>query len=103
MSCNDYSTYWEFLSNGQFFDAVTCPYFDQMGIPLTSMIAFAAIGLGLYVYSGSMALPLAVAILVGAALLAVVPGIGVNLVGIALVLGLAVAGFILVRRLIRNT
>lgn len=102
MPCSDYSEYGDFMTNGQFFDAIYCPFADQMGVALAGLIFFGAIGLSLYIYTDSIAVPLSVAVVVGAAFMTTVPAIAVNIVMIAGLLGITVAGFFLVMRLKPN-
>ena len=91
MACGDYSTLSEYWAQGQFFDGVTCPYAQSMPPELFALLVFAPIGLGLYIASGSVALPLVVGIIIGAAVIVQLPAVAANIVGIAIVLGGAVA------------
>jgi hypothetical protein len=66
MACSDYASWSEFIAQGQFFDALICPFVDSMGVALAGLMVFGTIGLALYIYSGGIELPLVVGIIVGA-------------------------------------
>jgi len=66
MACSDYASWSEFIAQGQFFDALICPFVDSMGVALAGLMVFGTIGLALYIYSGGIELPLVVGIIAGA-------------------------------------
>jgi hypothetical protein len=99
MACSDYASWSEFIAQGQFFDALICPFVDSMGVALAGLMVFGTIGLALYIYSGGIELPLVVGIIVGAGVVTQVPAIASQIVGIVLVLGIALAGYVLIMRL----
>jgi len=96
MTCGDYARLSEYWIQGQFFDAVTCPYVQAMPGELFALMVFAPIGLGLYIASGSVKVPLVVTIIVGAAIIPQLPGPAVNIAGITTVLGGALVAMSLV-------
>jgi len=73
-----------------------------LGPVAAPLLFFAPVGIGLYLVSGSLLLPGVVAILVGAAVVVQLPAIGVNVVGIALIMLVALGAFALILRLNRN-
>jgi len=99
MACSDYASWSEFIAQGQFFDALICPFVDSMGVALAGLMVFGTIGLALYIYSGGIELPLVVGIIAGAGVVTQVPAIASQIVGIVLVLGIALAGYVLIMRL----
>lgn len=98
MACGDYATYNDFLRNGQFMDAIICPYADQMGMMVFAMLVYGAISLSLYIYTGSIIIPLVLAILIGGIVLIELPAIAVNLAVLVAVVALAVGVYLLYRR-----
>lgn len=96
-SCGQYDAFWEYLVNGQFFDAVYCPYGATMGV-VFPLIVFASLGMSMYIYSGSIALPLALTLILGSVVVTQLPGLAAQLVGIVVLLGLAAAGYVLIIR-----
>jgi hypothetical protein len=102
MSCGDFAQYSEFFANGQFIDGIYCPFVDVLGPVAAPLMFFAPIGVGLYLASGSFLLPAIVAILVGSVVIVQAPGIAVNIVGIVLIIGIALAVFVMLLRLNRQ-
>lgn len=90
-------TYFEQWQNGQWWDAVIGPYLDVMGPVFPAAVALGIMGMS-YIYSGSMALPAILAILLSPFIIAYLPaeaqtaGILVILAGIALGLARAYLG-----------
>jgi hypothetical protein len=99
MACSDYSVYREFWYNGQFLDAAYCPFADLMGPLLVGLLFFGAIGLSLYIASGSATVPLTLAIILAAVVFVEVPAGAVQIGAIAVILVLGVAGYLMVQRL----
>lgn len=102
MSCGEFAQATKYFAEGQFFDAIYCPFVDVMGPVAAPLMFFAPVAIGLYLVSGSFLLPAVVAILVGAAVVVQAPAIAVNIVGIVIVLGIAFAVFVMLLRLNRN-
>lgn len=63
MGCSDYTSYGDFLVNGQFFDAITCVYADTVGMAVAALFVFLTLEVGLYIYSDSVILPTVVGII----------------------------------------
>jgi hypothetical protein len=98
MACGDYGAYQEFWINGQFFDAVFCPFGDVLGGVGFALFVFGAIGLSLYIYSGSVVMPLVLTLILGSVVVTQLPSIAAQLVGAVVLLGIAIAGYLIVIR-----
>ena len=98
MACGDYATYAEFIREGQMFDALYCPFGDQLGGTLFALMVFGAIGMSLYIYSGSVVLPLVLFLIVGSVIIVQLPSAAVQLVGIVILLGITGIGYLMVQR-----
>lgn len=96
MACSDFSTYKEFIDAGQFWDAIVCPYADQMGMVVFALVVYAAIAFALYYYSETVMMPLVLTIILGSVVIVKLPGIAVQLAAVVLLLILALAGYLLV-------
>lgn len=98
MACTDYTAYWEFWRHGQFFDAVSCPFVEALGGPLFAMLVFGPALLGMYIYSGSIILPLVLTLILGSVVVVQLPSVALQLFGIVILLSIAGAGYLLVQR-----
>lgn len=98
MPCSDYSNYYEFLVEGQIFDAIYCPFGDVLGGALFALIFFGGIILATYVYSDSVALPLSLTVILGSVVVVQLPSAAVQLIAATLLLGLTASGYILIQR-----
>lgn len=98
MACTDYTSYGDFLVNGQFMDAIICPFSDQLGFLVFSMMVYVAIAASLYIYTGGVTVPLIVSILVGAIVIVNLPSIAVKLAVIVALLVVTIGVYLLVRR-----
>jgi hypothetical protein len=99
MACSDYNTYWEFMANWQFFDAVYCLYGEQVGFFLFPLLAYGALATALYIFAGSLIMPLVLTIILGGVVVAQLPPGPVRLVGIVVLFAVALGGYLLVQRL----
>ncbi len=86
-------SYAEEWGSGEFWDAILGPFVDVMGLPLFAALIFAPIGLSYYLFQGSMIMPLIMLVLVGGVTIALAPNPVVVGAGIAFVLTLAGAGY----------
>lgn len=96
MACGDYPALHEYWANGQFLDGVTCPYATAMPGELFALMILAPVGLALYYASGSVKLPLVIGIIIGASVLVQVPAAAANIIGIAIILGGALAAMAII-------
>lgn len=85
--------------NGSFWLAFGCPYEDQVGQIVFPTMVFGAIGLAMYIYTGSIIIPLVLAILVGSVILVQVSAVSVQLMGIVVILVMTAGLWILYQRL----
>ena len=102
MSCTDFNTLQQFWLNGQFFDGVFCAFGGpQSAMPASAFILMvgAALGVSIYTYTGSIAVPAVLAIILAGVVVMQLPGIALQLVGIILLIGIAAGGLLLIRRL----
>ena len=65
MACSDYGAYFQFLKNEQFFDAVYCVFADSVGVLLFPLLVWGSMGTALYIFSGSLIMPLVLTIILG--------------------------------------
>lgn len=98
MACGDYPNYYEFLAEGQIFDAIYCPFGDVMGGALFAFIFFGGIVMATYVYSDGIVLPLTMVVLLGAVIITQLPGVVVQIVVAALLLTIAGSAYLLIQR-----
>lgn len=98
MACTDYTAYGDFLINGQFLDAIICPYQEQMGFMVFALMVYVAIGGALYIYTESIVIPLAISIFGGAVVITNLPSVAVQTAVIVTVLVIAIGVYLLVRR-----
>lgn len=98
MACGDFDVYREFWIEGQFLDAVICPFTDTMGMPIFALLLLGGVGLVLAVWSGSMVLPIVVFLFVGGAVIASLPSVGLQVAGIVVLLGTAIGLWLLIQR-----
>jgi len=99
MACSDYDTYLEFMQNEQFFEAVYCVFGDSVGVLLFPLLVWGAMGLALYIFSGSLIMPLVLTIILGGVLVVQLPAGPVQFVAAVVLFGIALGGYALVRRL----
>lgn len=99
MACGDFATYKGYWYAGQFFDAVYCVFGDQLGGLLFGVLVFGAIGISLYVSSGSSTVPLTLAVILASVVFVEVPASAVQIAAIAVILGIGIAGYLMIVRL----
>ena len=99
MACSDYDTYLEFMQNEQFFEAVYCVFGDSVGVLLFPLLVWGAMGSALYIFSGSLIMPLVLTIILGGVLVVQLPAGPVQFVAAVVLFGIALGGYALVRRL----
>ena len=98
MACGQYPSLWQYWINGQFFDAVNCPFETGLGPLVWGLMVVGGIGLYLTIVTESLIVPLVLFIIIGSVVVVALPAVGIQLAGIVLLLGLAVAGYFLVLR-----
>lgn len=99
MPCGDFPLYRQFWYEGQFLDAVYCPFADQLGVVVVGLMVFGALGIGMYISSGTPTVPITVAIILAAVVFVQLPAGAVQFAGIAIVFALGVIGYLIVQRL----
>jgi disulfide bond formation protein DsbB len=82
------------LLNGDVFQALIGPFVDVLGIPLSALIFFGAIGSAYYAVSGRVVMPMIMLILVGGVTLSFAPPSAARFGIIVLILGLASVGYL---------
>lgn len=101
MACGDYTEYWEFLTNGQFFDAIYCPYGDLLGGVVLALLFFAPSAMALYIYSGSIILPFVLFLILGSVVIVQLPGAATTIVGAVALLVIAIVGTAMILKMNR--
>lgn len=86
----------DLLVSGEFFQGIVCTFSEPLGLALFAGIVYGAIGLSLYIFSGSAILPLTLTIVLGGVVVVQLPGPMVQFVGVVALLLLAAAGYYLV-------
>ena len=99
MACSDYDTYLEFMQNEQFFEAVYCVFGDSVGVLLFPLLVWGAMGSALYIFSGSLIMPLVLTIILGGVVVVQLPAGPIQFVAAVVLFGIALGGYALVRRL----
>lgn len=99
MACTDFNSYKEFVVNGQFFDAVWCPFGDVMGGIVFALLFFAPLGISLYIFSGSIILPFVLFLILGSVVVVQLPGLAATLVGGVILLAIALGGTLMIMKI----
>lgn len=86
------------LLAGDVFQALAGPFIDTLGLPLTAMIYFGAIGTAYYAVSGRPVMPAIMTILIGGVTLRYAPPAVGRFAVIALILTLTSVGYLAWRR-----
>lgn len=82
----------------RFVDGAVCYYGDEFGVTVFMLIFFGATFMSLYQASGSVMLPIVVLVALSPLVMFVIPAIGVNFVGVLVVLMFAIGGYWMVMR-----
>jgi len=87
-------SYAEEWGSGEFWDAILGPFVDVLGIPLSALMFFGAIGVSYYAVSGRATMPVIMLILIGGVTLSFAPPSAARFGVIVLILGLAAIGYL---------
>jgi hypothetical protein len=87
------------LTSGNPYDAIACTFTNAAGTELTATLVFAAVGVSLFIYSDSAALPTSVLLIVGGALLGLVTSGVLQIVGVVVLLVGAAALWVVINSL----
>lgn len=98
MACGDYTNYYEFVSNGQFLDAVLCPYSDPVGQSLVLVMIFGSLMIGFSIFSRSVKPLVILAVFGGAMFFSQLPAPAQQFAAIVIILMTTIAGYALWRR-----
>lgn len=82
------------LLSGDVFQALSRPFIDTMGLPLTALLVFGGIGVSYYTVSGRAVMPVVMTILIGGVTLAYAPPTAQRFAIITLVLGVASVAYL---------
>jgi hypothetical protein len=88
-------SYGDLWTSGEFWEAITGPYVDLMGLPAFAMLFFGSVSLAYYLFQGSFIMPVIMMILAGSVTVALAPNPVVRFAGIAFILTVAGAGYML--------
>lgn len=98
MACGDFTNYYEFVSNGQFIDAVFCPYADPVGETLAIAMVFGALMIGFAIFSRSVKPLVILAVFGGAMFFSQLPAAAQNFAAIVIIIMTTIAGYAIWRR-----
>ncbi|MDR9381145.1 MAG: hypothetical protein RI560_05660 [Natronomonas sp.] len=100
VTCADYGTLREFFTNGHFIRGWDCAMTggDAATQLMFASVIFGSVGLGLFVTTGSVVMPAVLAILLGGAILTLLPATFVNLALVAVLLLLGGLGLLVAFR-----
>lgn len=82
------------LLSGDVFKALSGPFLDTMGVPLTALMFFGGIGVAYYAVSGRAVMPVIMTILIGGVTLAFAPPTAQRFAIMTLVLGVTSVGYL---------
>ena len=84
--------------NGDFMEAVVCPYDYQLGGLTFGLFVYVGVCMGLYIRTGNAIIPTVVTIVACTVAVSRIPSRGIQMFVIALMLTLTVGGFFLYRK-----
>lgn len=102
MACSDWSDYGEALKEGAFWDAILCRLAEPASVEIVSLFILSAVMLATYIVSGSIIIPLVLTIILSSLAYAFVPGIGVTVLAVVLILATPSLSYLIVMRLDRG-
>ena len=104
INCSEYDRLWELFADGYFVAGWDCTMTggDPMQQVLMGGIIFGAVGLSLFISTGSLLIPSVLAILFAGVIFALLPPTMVNIALVAMLLILSAAGIMLTRRIDRR-
>lgn len=79
---------------GDYVEAFACPFEAQIGVAAFAAMLYGGFMISLYIRTGSFVLPLVVSILGGTIAVAQLPAAYQQVVGLSLLLGLAIAAYV---------
>lgn len=88
-------SYGDLWTSGNFWEAITGPFADLMGLPAFAMVFFGTITVAYYLFQGSAIMPVIMLILAGGVTVALAPSPVVRFAGIAFILTVAGAGYMI--------
>lgn len=99
MECSKYQdSLREAWLNGDFYEAIVCPYDDQMGALTFGLFIYGAVMMGLYIRTGNAIVPTVITIVAGTVAVSRIPSRAVQIVVIALMLIFTTGGYFLYRK-----
>jgi hypothetical protein len=90
--------YMDHLMNGEVFKALSGPFIDAMGVPLSALMFFGGIGVAYYAVSGRAVMPVIMTILIGGVTLQFAPPSAQRFAIIVLVLGITSVAYLAWKR-----
>ena len=85
--------------NGDFMEAVVCPYDYQLGSLTFGLFIYGAVCMGLYIRTGNAIIPAVVTIVAGTVAVSRIPSRAVQIMAIGLMLMFTVGGYFLYRKI----
>lgn len=102
MACSDWANYGDALTDGAYWDAILCRLAESSSVGVISLMVLGGLMLAIYIVSGSVIIPLVLMIMLSSLAYAFIPGIGIQIVAITLILGLPAIAYLVVMRLDRG-
>lgn len=99
MACEDWEYAIDAAKANEYVEWIWCPMADQLGAPVAGLLIYGGVGTYLYIRTGSMVLPVQLAIIFGGAALSWVTATAVSIVAAAVLFIVAVLATLLVRRI----
>jgi hypothetical protein len=84
--------------SGDYLDAFSCVYEEQLGAVTFGAMLYGSLMVSLYIRTQSFVLPMVVSILGGTIAVSMLPAAYLQVLGMALLLGLSVAAYLLYRK-----
>lgn len=98
MACGDRPKLIDFWTNFEFWDGINCFYSDQLGASVIAFVFFGVTAMSLYLSTGSIVVPMVIGIVIGGVAFALLPGVGIEVALMVIVLGAGGAMYLLAKR-----
>lgn len=99
MECDKYEgALREAWLNGDFMEAVVCPYDYQIGSITFGLFIYGAVCMGLYIRTGNAIIPAVITIVAGTVAVSRIPSRAVQIMAIGLMLVITTGGYFLYRK-----
>jgi hypothetical protein len=86
----------DMMVSGEFFQSILCTFSQDVGLIVFAGMVYGALGISLYISTGSAILPLVLTVILGGVVVPFLPGPFVQFVGVVVLLLIAGGGYYLV-------